>query len=69
MRTSCKGCGADIYFMKTKNDKLIPVDMKTIDVIDRVAMDNGRDVLFDSKRGHISHFATCPKAERFRRNI
>lgn len=57
--TTCKRCGKSIYFLRTKNDKLIPVDRDSISVVDRIAMDNGREVQFVFKE-HISHFSTCP---------
>lgn len=64
---NCKKCGKEIYFLKTKNDKLIPVNRDSISVVDRIAMDNGRDVMFQYGT-HISHFATCEFAVEFRIN-
>jgi len=65
--TTCKGCGQPIYFMKTVNDKLIPVNPESISLQDRVAIDNNREVIFDTSKGHISHFATCTKADHFKK--
>jgi DNA-directed RNA polymerase subunit RPC12/RpoP len=57
-RTSkCRACGYKIVFVPTKTGKLIPVNADTYD--------NSR--LFDIKK-HISHFATCPKANNFRKD-
>lgn len=54
----CKGCGADIVWMKTTAGKSMPVDAETVEVGDEV---------FD--KGHnVSHFATCKKADQFRKN-
>jgi hypothetical protein len=55
---NCAGCGAEIEFVKTPTGNLIPVDLKYIMVI----TDEGKAV-----RGRISHFATCPQADRFRK--
>jgi hypothetical protein len=61
----CKACGKEIYYCKTKNGKLIPVNAETIKLEDRVAMDNGREVKFIYGT-HISHFSDCPSAKKFR---
>ena len=55
----CKKCGAEIKWMQTVNSKWIPVDVDTID--DRGA------IIFDQDQGMISHFATCPEADHFRK--
>jgi len=45
--------------MKTKTGKRIPVNANTV---------KGTDgMYYDSKKGHISHFATCPNADTWRR--
>lgn len=54
----CRSCGADIVWMKTVNGKSIPVDAETVH-------DSGAE-LFDSNF-HVSHFATCPDADKFRK--
>lgn len=53
----CRGCGAPIVFLRTKTRKLIPVNADTV---------NRDDYDFDPSR-HVSHFATCPQANEFRR--
>ena len=79
--TRCRGCGAEIAFIKTVNGKSIPVDPEAIEFIPEFA--NDRFVLVDGtvERGepvkqadrietHIgyrSHFSTCPAADRFRK--
>lgn len=60
MTMKCRGCEAEIDFVKNKyTGKRIPVNLEYI----RVVTDDGRVI-----RGRISHFATCPKAEQFRKN-
>lgn len=61
----CKKCNADIVFLKTKNDKAIPVDYDTLTHEDMTNMSSG-DVLFRFGE-HISHFVTCPEAKKFRK--
>ena len=54
---NCKSCGKEIVFLKTKNGKIIPVNADTI---------QGKETVYDHKVGHMSHFATCPEANKFR---
>lgn len=77
----CRGCGADIRFVTLKaNGKKIPVnpgvlyyedprgDNVIITADGRVS--HGCLAAVESKtavRGWVSHFATCPVADRFRR--
>ena len=53
----CKGCKAEIGFIKTKQGKKMPVDPKKVTVVTK-----GGSVV----TGYISHFATCPEAKQFR---
>lgn len=53
----CRSCRAPLVFLKTETGKLIPVDKKTVDAADEY---------FDRDR-HVSHFATCPDAKRWRK--
>jgi hypothetical protein len=53
----CKGCGAEIAFVKSQAGKMIPVNARYTTVV----TDDGTTV-----RGRVSHFATCPRAEQFR---
>ena len=61
----CKKCNADIVFLKTKNNKAIPVDYDTLTHEDMTNLSSG-DVLFRFGE-HVSHFATCPDANKFRK--
>lgn len=53
----CRKCKALIVFLKTRANKLMPVDAST-------AIEG--DVDYDAAR-HMSHFATCPFAKEFRK--
>lgn len=55
---SCRSCGAEIVFLRTKyKDKLMPCDAATVD---------HDDYEFDAAK-HTSHFATCPDADKHRK--
>lgn len=69
--TQCKSCNANIFFVTSKNGKYIPVDAEII-------TSNGNDILWvdetagfkklaEGRKGYISHFATCPDADKFRK--
>jgi hypothetical protein len=55
--TNCQRCGAAIIFLPTAAGKHAPVDAETVPIDAEV---------FDPKR-MMSHFATCPYAEQFRK--
>ena len=78
--TPCRGCGADIAFIRTTAGKSIPVDPFPISFVPEggpntyVMMDGnvkrGREPKRDEDQvvtqiGYRSHFATCPAADRF----
>lgn len=78
--TPCRGCGADIAFIKTTAGKSMPVDPFPISFVPEggpntyVMMDGtvkrGREPKRDEDQvvtqiGYRSHFATCPAADRF----
>lgn len=54
----CKGCGSAIIWIKTKNGKSMPVDLKEISIMTI----DGR-----MEAGFIPHWATCPKAKEFKK--
>ena len=56
-KMKCKACGKEITFLRTDKGKAIPVNKETTDVADEY---------FDRDR-HVSHFADCPEANRFRK--
>ena len=76
----CKGCGAEIDWILTRDGKNMPVDPEPV----FVAVGDGRDVFVtdygevirgrevpyntgDAEAAFISHWATCPVAGSFRR--
>lgn len=79
--TKCRGCGADIVFIKSVAGKTIPCNAESISYVQKADGDlkivtpNG-EVLSGSAAedpqkatgiGYISHFATCPAADSFRK--
>ena len=80
--TQCRGCGADIAFIKTTAGKSMPVDPMPISFVQAggpntyVMMDGtvrrGREPRWDEDQaktmiGYRSHFATCPESGKFSR--
>lgn len=68
--SNCKACNKEIFFLKTNNGKLIPVNAESLNHselhdLKNNPLANGQR-LFDSKR-HVTHFADCPKADKYRR--
>ena len=77
----CKGCGAEIVWIKTAGGKSIPCDPEQrvywakTGGKDKIVTLNGEVCSADlsgepnkaSGVGYISHFATCPMAGSFRR--
>lgn len=61
----CESCGADIIWVKTINDKAIPLnpEMKTILTLAPGSIHPKYQVV----RGRESHFATCPDAKKWRK--
>lgn len=53
----CRSCGEYIAFLKTASGKSMPVDAESV---------TEGDEEFD-KDVHVSHFATCPDANKFRK--
>ena len=75
----CKGCGAEIFFIRTIAGKSMPVDEKPVPYYEgnsaKIVLEDGSVVkgALDGPEeafkgfGYVSHFATCPKAGNFRR--
>lgn len=55
---NCRGCGAEIIWFKTKNDKSMPCDANKVTII----TENGETVT-----GYIPHWTTCPKYKQFKK--
>lgn len=76
----CKSCGADIVWVLTPNNKKIPCDNQKIYYKANIhrgrltlVLPNGKiargDLDLESdKFGYISHFATCPSANLYRKD-
>ena len=56
-KTTCRGCGAEIIFMKSQNGKPVPCNPK----LETIVTVQGNVI-----KGYITHFATCPNASQFR---
>lgn len=54
----CKGCGAEIIWLETKNGKAMPCDEKKQTII----TENGETVT-----GYTPHWATCPRYKIFKK--
>ena len=54
----CRGCRKNIKWIKTKKGKDMPVDPAEVTIV----TEDG-----ETKRGFIPHWATCPKANTFRK--
>lgn len=65
----CRGCGAEIIWTITEGSKWMPLDAKSekrfVVAVEKL-IENDAPVarLVDT---YVSHFATCPKADKFRR--
>ena len=58
MKTSkCRGCGAELVWFKTENNRSMPVDASSVE--------EGDAKFIPGK--HIPHWATCPQAKSFRK--
>jgi hypothetical protein len=57
MSDKCSSCKAEIKWLRTERGHMMPVNAETVGADDKIF-----------KPGvHISHFATCPDAERHRK--
>lgn len=75
---TCRGCQKPILWVKTTKGKNMPCDPEiiwfepaggpeTFVVPDGIIV-RGKKNPYGSVAGYISHFATCPESDRFRRN-
>ena len=75
---TCRACGAPVKWIKTKNGKAMPCNPEKIAFLpeksgDKVfILENGEVTKgstdgMSTHEGYISHFATCPAADEFRR--
>lgn len=80
-KSTCRGCGARIVFIKMGTGKYMPCDpvpvyyKKDLNGPDRIVLECGvvisgiitKDINEASGAGYIPHWATCPKANKFKR--
>ena len=80
--TKCRGCGAEISFIKTVKGKSMPVDPESVYfvpgggpntyVMINGEVQRGREPEWNEDQakawiGYRSHFASCPAADEFRK--
>lgn len=66
--SECKGCGADVIWIMYRGKKH-PVDAKTKRGFVFIEDEYGEDIgAVEMASIHESHFATCPKADEFRKD-
>lgn len=81
MTTVCRGCGKPIIWIRMHSGKKIPVDLEEVAYEQKaggslkIVTPNGEVLSAERPAdpqkatgiGYISHFATCPKADAFRK--
>jgi hypothetical protein len=65
MASKCRGCGAEIIWAVTSTMKRIPLDAKSEKRFTLV--DEGTHQQAFLRDTYVSHFATCPQANEFRK--
>ena len=63
--TACNSCDAAIVWMETDAGRNMPVDADSVDEAETEVIRG--NPIFSSDAGHISHFSTCPNADKHRR--
>ena len=58
---TCRSCGKEIVFLKTKKGKSIPVNAETVHVQEK-------QTIFDVAKGNVPHFSDCPEASKWRKD-
>lgn len=61
---TCRGCGKPILFVTTSHGKKMPVDPEKVQVM---VKRKDEDVYYLARDAYVSHFATCEKADDFRK--
>ncbi len=62
----CKSCKREIVFLKTKTGKTVPVNFDSLTFQEQSAL-VGRIQIQFNPRHHVTHFADCPAAIKFRK--
>lgn len=65
MKKQCT-CGKMMRFLRSSNNKPIPVIEATLHADEVSALDAGMEVMFDGTR-HTNHFSDCPDSKLHRR--
>ena len=65
-RSSCKSCGADVYWLKQIDGKDVIVDTDPVKVFVEVASE-GPQRVYSLRIGYQSHFSSCPDAAQWRK--
>ena len=63
--TTCKSCGAKIVWIKTQNGRSMPCDEEQVEY-QKNYRGSALTPIVDGI-GYVSHFATCPNADKHRR--
>ncbi len=66
----CKGCGAEIIWARSENNKMVPLDAKAPVYVLTIREDcsqvgEARCQRAEKGRAFVSHFSTCSKANEF----
>lgn len=69
MKARCSSCQAEILWTVTENGKRMPVDAKPIGKVTVLVRnpENAETPISKQREHFISHFATCPHAQRHRK--
>lgn len=65
MNAICRGCGAEIVWGVTPNGKRIPLDPRPPVYYTGTLRGDGGVNCERDREAMVSHFATCPQANRF----
>jgi hypothetical protein len=75
--TNCRSCGAEIIWAKTIKNRAIPLDAEPNPTGNVVLSDEGTALVYNSPEAiapryesyprYLSHFATCPDHEQWRK--
>ena len=60
--TTCTTCGAEIFFVKTKAGKTVPLNAKA----ERRYVEDA-DGVWHLLKTYVTHFVTCPQADKHRK--
>jgi len=67
----CESCGEKIIWGKTKNDKWMPINFDSLteaDIRYLQTVDASKHPILFRYGEHVSHYATCPDANKFRKD-